>query len=158
MAIHQRTEGIILQRQDAREYNLVVTAYTKDFGKLKLSAISARKITSKLRGGLEPLCFSELEFIEGRFRFVVTDAQTKERYHTIRGNLTRLQIASQVLDSVDRLVQGQEADLRVWALLCETLSLFNNPESVPQDILAQFSPRFFALLGYGDITKNYAIE
>lgn len=158
MATHQRTEGIILQRQDAREYDLVVTAYTKDFGKLKFSAVSARKITSKLRGGLEPLCFSELEFIEGRSRLVVTDAQAKERYRTIRGDLVRLQAAFQILDSVDRLIQGQEADAGVWILLSETLSLLNSPESVPQEILSQFNPRFFALLGYGGITKDYAVK
>ncbi len=156
MATHQRTEGIILQRQDIREYDLVVTAYTKDFGKLKLSAISARKITSKLRGGLEPLCLSELEFIEGRSRLVVTDAQSYERYGAIRGDLVRLQAAFQVLDSVDRLVQGQEADAKVWELLFGTLYVLNNPLVVPQEALSQFSTRFFALLGYGGITKNYA--
>lgn len=158
MAIHQRTEGIILQRQDAREYDLVVTAYTKDFGKLKLSAISARKITSKLRGGLEPLCLSDLEFIEGRSRLVVTDAKAKERYNTVRGDLARLQAAFQILDSVDRLVQGQEADEKAWELLSETLHTMNSPQSLPQDILSQFSHRFLALLGYGDITKNYATQ
>lgn len=158
MAIHQRTEGIILQRQDAREYDLVVTAYTKDFGKLKLSAISARKITSKLRGGLEPLCLSDLEFIEGRSRLVVTDAKAKERYNTVRGDLARLQAAFQILDSVDRLVQGQEADEKAWELLSESLHTMNNPQSLPQDILSQFSHRFLALLGYGDITKDYAVK
>ena len=158
MAIHQRTEGIILQKQDVREYDLVVTAYTKDFGKLKLSAISARKITSKLRGGLEPLCLSELEFIEGRSRLVVTDAQAKERYSVIRGNLERLQAALQVLDAVDRLVQGQEADEKIWELLSESLSSLNNPQAVLQEALSRFNPRFFALLGYGGITKNYATQ
>ena len=158
MATHQRTEGIILQRQGVREYDLVVTAYTKDFGKLKLSAISARKITSKLRGGLEPLCLSELEFIEGRSRLVVTDAQSYERYGTIREDLARLQAALQVLDSVDRLVQGQEADEKVWALLSETLHTLNNKDSLPQEILPQFNLRFFALLGYGCIIKNYAVK
>ena len=156
MALHQRTEGIILQTQDVREYDLAVCAYTKDFGKLKFSVISARKITSKLRGGLEPLCLSELEFIEGRSRLVVTDAKSQERYGAIRGDLAKLQAAFQILDSVDRLVQGREADLNVWDLLCETLSFLNNPKSVPQEVLSQFNPRFFALLGYGGITKNYA--
>jgi DNA repair protein RecO (recombination protein O) len=156
MTIHQRTEGIILQRQDVREYDLAVCAYTKDFGKLKFSAISARKITSKLRGGLEPLCLSELEFIEGRSRLVVTDARSQERYGTIRGDYTRLQAAFQVLGSVNRLMQGQEADSNIWELLSETLSLLDNPRRVPQEALSQFSPRFFALLGYGGITENYA--
>lgn len=158
MATHQRTRGIILHRRYMGEYDLVVTAYTKDFGKLKLSAISARKITSKLRGGLEPLCLSGLEFIEGKSRLVVTDAQTQERYNTIRGDLARSQIAFHVLDSVDRLVQGQEADRGVWKLLSETLHSLNSPASLPQEILAQFSPRFFALLGYGGIIKNYATQ
>lgn len=158
MATHQRTNGIILQNRGVGEYDRVITAYTQDFGKLWLAAISARKIISKLRGGLEPLCLSELEFIEGRSRLVVTDAVSQERYPVIRGDFEKLQAALQIVDSVDRLVHGQEADLGVWALLSETLSLLNNPESAPKEILPQFHTRFFALLGYEGIIKDYAIK
>ena len=63
MVVYYRTQGIILRKQDADEADRVFTIFTKDFGKLKLRAVSERKITSKLRGGLELFYLSEMEFI-----------------------------------------------------------------------------------------------
>ena len=158
MATHQRTEGIILRSRDVGEYDQVITAYTQDFGKLKLAAISARKITSKLRGGLEPLCLSALEFIEGRSRLVLTDTVLQERYAVARKDLGRLASAFEVLNAVDRLVQGQEADKGIWELVSQTLLLLNDPNRSCAKAVSGFSPHFFALLGYGGITENYAVE
>lgn len=158
MAIHQRTKGIILCSRDVGEYDRVITAYTQDFGKLKLVAISARKITSKLRGGLEPPCLSELEFIEGRSRLVLTDTVLKERYAVARKDLGRLSRAFEVLSAVDRLVQGQEADKGIWELLSGTMTTLSDPTLSSQKAVSDFSAHFFALLGYGGITENYAIE
>lgn len=158
MAIHQRTKGIILQSRDVGEYDRVITAYTQDFGKLRLVAISVRKITSKLRGGLEPLCFSEFEFIEGRARLVLTDTVLQERYVVVREDIERMGKALEVLSAVDRHIQGQQADEKMWELVSGTLSLLNDSNLPPLEAVSGFSSRFFALLGYGGITKNYAIE
>lgn len=158
MATHQRTEGIILQSRDIGEYDRAICAYTQDFGKLKLVAISSRKITSKLRGGLEPLCLSELEFIEGKSRLVLTDAVLQDRFAVIREDLERQAQAFAVLGAVDRLIQGQEADARIWQLVVDTLSSLNDPDIPLFRAVSGFHHHFFALLGYGAITKNYAIE
>jgi hypothetical protein len=65
MATHYRTQGIILKTQDVGEADRVFTVFTKQFGKLRLRAVSERKITSKLRGGLELFYLSDIEFIQG---------------------------------------------------------------------------------------------
>ena len=65
MFTHYRTKGIILQKTDRGETDRLFTFYTKDFGKLDLLARAERKITSKLRGGLELFYLSEVEFIQG---------------------------------------------------------------------------------------------
>ena len=158
MAIHQRTRGIILRRRDVGEYDRVITAYTQNFGKLRVVAISARKIASKLRGGLEPPCLSELEFIEGRSRLVLIDTVLEERYTVVRGDLGRLTSAFEVLNAIDRLVQGQEADRGVWELVFGTLLLLNDPMLPPQKAVSEFHSRFFALLGYGGTIENYALK
>lgn len=121
MAVYYRTQGIILRKHDANEADRVFTIFTKDFGKLKLRAVSERKITSKLRGGLELFYLSEIEFIQGKAHKTITDAVLLSRYPILRGDLERLRIMHRFGEITDELTSGQEQDEKIWDLLQEML-------------------------------------
>ena len=53
------TEGIILKRKDYRESDLIVTAFTKDFGKITGIAFGAKK--SRKRFANCPGIFRQIE-------------------------------------------------------------------------------------------------
>ncbi|MBI2098201.1 MAG: DNA repair protein RecO [Candidatus Wildermuthbacteria bacterium] len=127
MATHYRTQGIILRKQDIGEADRVFTVFTKDFGKLRLRAVSERKITSKLRGGLELFYLAEIEFIQGKVYKTITDAVCVCFYSGIRKNLERLRVMERFAQVADELLHGQEQDEEIWNLLQETLSVLNRP-------------------------------
>ncbi len=139
MAIHYRTKGIILQKQDIGEADRVFTVFTRDFGKLKLWAVSERKITSKLRGGLELFYLSEFEFIQGKTRKTITDAILIARYPVLRESLERMRLMHRFVEIADDLIKGPERDESIWNLLLETLSLLN---------LSSLETRTFKVLAY----------
>ena len=128
MAVHYRTEGIVLATLNRGEADRSFTIYTKDFGKLELWATSERKITSKLRGGLEKLCWSEVEFIVGKNKKTLTDASLKERYHTIRNDLQRLRVAIRMGETLDATTSKEEQDKTAWLLLLDSFSCLENPQ------------------------------
>lgn len=128
MAVHYRTEGIVLDIKNRGEADRSFTIYTKDFGKLEFWAVSERKITSKLRGGLERLCWSELAFINGKNRKTLTDASLKERYHTIRNDLQRLRVAIRIGETLNATTSNEEQDKTAWLLLLDSFSYLNNPQ------------------------------
>lgn len=128
MAVHYRTEGIILAAKDRGEADRSFIIYTKDFGKLELWAISERKITSKLRGGLEKLCWSEIEFIVGKNKKTLTDSSLKERYFTIRNDLQRLRVAIRIGETLGATTSKEENDKTAWLLLLDSFSCLNNPQ------------------------------
>jgi DNA repair protein RecO (recombination protein O) len=128
MAVHYRTEGIVLATFNRGEADRTFTIYTKDFGKLEFWAVSERKITSKLRGGLEKLCWSEIEFINGKNKKTLTDSSLKERYHTIRANLQRLRTAIRIGETLNKVMSKEEQDKTAWLLLLDSLSFLNNPQ------------------------------
>src|SRR3990172_1648761 len=99
-----RTQGIILKKEDRGEADRVFTVFTKDFGKLKLRAVSERKISSKLRGGLELFYLSAIEFIQGKARKTITDALPLCRYPVLRADLERLRIMYRFAEIVDGVV------------------------------------------------------
>ena len=134
MVVYYRTQGIILRKQDADEADRVFTIFTKDFGKVKLRAVSERKITSKLRGGLELFYLSEIEFIQGRARKTITDAILLCRYPVLRGDLERLRIMHRFAEITDELTGGQEQDEKIWNLLQEVLVVLNEPLLRARDV------------------------
>jgi len=151
MAVHYRTQGIILRKQDIGEADRIFVVFTKDFGKLTLRAISERKITSKLRGGLELFNLSELEFIQGKTHKTITDAVPVSLYPAMRKSLERVRAMARFAEVADDLLRGQERDDKIWNLFMEILAVLDKPvlEEREIDMLAYyFLWKFLSLAGY----------
>lgn len=148
MAVHYRTQGIILAKKERGEADRVFTVYTKDFGRLALWARSERKIASKLRGGLELLCLSELEFINGKSKKTITDSFLIERYSVIRKDLRKLRSALRIMETLEETTAKEEQDLTAWNLLLESLSLLNNPLFPPTSCRLLYYYFFWNLLSH----------
>lgn len=125
MSVHWRTQGIIVKKQDRGESDAVLTVFTKEFGKLKIWAASLRKITSKLRSGLEVPYLSDLAFIQGRSKKTVVDALPVQTYQGVRQDLSKLKVALRMLQTLDFFVRGEIRDEKAWALLKECLGVLN---------------------------------
>ncbi len=119
MAIHYRTQGFVLKKEDVREADQVFTIYTKDFGKLKILGKAIRKIKSKLRAGAELFYLSEIEFIQGKNHKTLTDAIAIEKFKNVKQDLEKLEIVSQIAENTDDLIKGEEKDEDIWNLLTE---------------------------------------
>jgi len=161
MAEHYRTQGIILRKQDMGEADRVFTVFTKDFGKLKLRAVSERKITSKLRGGLELFYLSEIEFIQGKTHKTITDAFLLSSYPCLRSNLGRLRMMARFAEVADDLIEGQEPDEKIWRLLHETLLVLDRSvlEAAALKTLAYyFLWNLLACAGYGPSLSQIASQ
>lgn len=159
MAVHYRTQGIILEKQDVGEADRVFTIFTKDFGKLKLWAISERKITSKLRAGLELFYLSDIEFIQGKSRKTITDASVIARYPIMREYVERIRLMHRFVEIANELIKGQEQDQKIWKLFEQTLDTLNgfHLESRDLKILAYyFLWNLFSYTGYAPSLKEIA--
>lgn len=129
MAFHYRTLGIILKKRERGEADQIFTVYTKDFGKLEILGKGIRKITSKLRPGIDTFYFSELEFIQGKRYKTLTDASLIDRFEHTRQDLKRLAIAFKVVNVIDRLIQKQDPDQKTWSLFKEFFDKLNKLDS-----------------------------
>jgi len=119
MFVHYRTRGIVLKKEDQGEAEQLFTIYTKDFGKLEILGKAIRKISSKLRVGIDIFYLSEIEFIQGKAHKTLTDAILIEKFQNIRKDLKKLNIASKISEVLDNLVKGQAPDQKIWQLLKE---------------------------------------
>jgi len=152
MEATRNSPALILQRRPYRESDILVTAYTLDFGKLTLVARGAKKLQSKLAGHLEPLTRADLMIVAGRGFDYVGGALTADAYPSIRADLNKLYYAGRALGLFDRLVGEGEADRELFFLLIEWLERLGAQADCGRErgelYLAAFSLQLLGATGY----------
>ena len=151
MFIRHRSQGIVLKKVNRREADQLFTVYTKDFGKIKVLGRGIRKISSKLKSGMEPFYLSEVEFIQGKSGKTLTDVFLIDSFRDLRKDLKRLNIAYRISELLDNLIYGEEPEKKVWILLSNTLRRLDNRDfkiKNPKIIYYHFLWNLFSVLGY----------
>lgn len=154
MEASRHSVAIILNRSDYRESDSLITAYTKDFGRLSLVARGAKKPSSKLSGHLEPLSLTELLIINGRAFDYVGGALTTAAFLNLKDNLNKLYFAGRAVNRFSQLVKENEPDENLFFLLFRFLEFLDNyPETdfsreTGELFLAFFLIKLLVELGY----------
>ena len=148
---HYRTKGIVLAKRDSGEADRAFILYTQDFGKIEVVGRAIRKITSKLRAGIDVFYFVEIEFIQGKNRKTLTDAIVIDKFLKLRKNPEALASVGKIADVVGYLIPTEKKDEEVWQLLLLAFQKLNNYQlsTINYQLLSHyFLWNFFHLLGY----------
>ncbi len=147
---HYRTKGIVLAKEDSGEADQIFALYTQDFGKLEVAGKAIRKITSKLKSGINIFYFIEAEFIQGKSQKTLTDAILLDKFFNIRQNPKKLNLVWQICQAVNCLANKEEKDEKIWNLLLAVFQKLNLPaiNGNSEIIFHYFLWNFFSLLGY----------
>ena len=109
MAI-QKTEAVLLRKKDLRETSLILSFFTRDFGKIHGVLKGARG--SRARSGANPLYFSldEIVFYEKKKRdlFVVSQYESRKIFLNILKDWDRASVAYYMLELVDVFTEPGE--------------------------------------------------
>ena len=111
------SDAVVLSREPSGELDLRISLFTKKFGKLVGKVKSARKITSKLSGHLEPGNLIKVRVIE-KNGFQIADALKSARTDTKEADL----------EVLGTLLHDEEPDSGLWALI--TSGNFNWKETL----------------------------
>ncbi|MDO8524489.1 MAG: DNA repair protein RecO [bacterium] len=147
---HYRTKGIVLSKKDSGEADQIFALYTQYFGKIELVGKAIRKITSKLKAGIDVFYFIEVEFIQGKNRKTLTDAIVIDKFLEIRKNSEALACVGQIAEVADCLTITERKDEEIWRLLLVIFQKFNYKLLTNNYKLIShyFLWNFFTLLGY----------
>jgi len=126
MFLYYRTLGLIFKKEDRGEFDQLLSVFSKDFGKIEILGKGIKKISSKLRPGIEIFYLSEIEFIQGKRYKTLTGALKIEKFENLRKDLKRLAIAYKISEDLDNLIRGEEPDEKIWQLVIEVFEKLNN--------------------------------
>lgn len=149
------TEGIVLKKENYRDFDCQYTIYTKKRGKVLAIAKGAKKITSKLNPHLEFFLIVNLMLADGSFCSRVAAAQIVRNFKEVRGDLAKALAAIYALEAVDTLVKYDFADEPVFELTENFLGRLSLAPSLPEVLMSvnQFLFDFLSHLGYCPIIR-----
>jgi DNA repair protein RecO (recombination protein O) len=117
------TPALILRRVDFGEADRLVTVLTPGYGKLRVMAKGARKITSRKAGHIELFAHTQLFLARGRTFDLITQAELIDPHIELREDLQRGSLAHYLVELVDRLAQEEHEDAPLFDAACEALQL-----------------------------------
>jgi len=152
MTNHCKVSGFVFKKEDRSETDRIFSIFTDDFGRLKIFAKAIRKITSKLKSGIDIFSISEIEFVQGKNKKTLTDAIFTEKFNNITLSPKRFEVANRITKVLDDFVKEQEKDEGLFNLLKDCFNKLNSSllkEKECDLIYYYFLWNFFSILGFG---------
>lgn len=150
-------EAIILSRRDFREYDQIISLYTKEKGKMELLVRGVKKILSKNTAHLEPCSYVEADIVPGREIDHLIRVQPIEFFPWIRSNLSASIVVQQAVSLFDTMIEVREPDQRLFQLLKSWLLVFEKTHDVHVLFLDSFVLKLFTLLGISPVVDQCVV-
>jgi DNA repair protein RecO (recombination protein O) len=144
--------AVVLRGRDYGESDKIVTFLSRDFGKLTGIAKGALRSRRRFVGSLEPLTTIRLGFRERSASDLcfVESAEILRAPRNVGRDLDRYAYSTYVIELIDCMVEGREAEPAVFELAEETLSWLDATAAGPPapETLRYFETRLLGLAGF----------
>lgn len=119
-------ETIVLRHQDFRENDVILTVYTKEFGKLSFLARGLKKATSKNAAHCSLFCHSIFHFNDNEKQGMQTlkNAERKNMFRHIYEDLNKQAIAQVMCECIEKI--GDEPSELLFEILLKSLTYLND--------------------------------
>lgn len=142
--------AILLRRIEYGDYDLIVTLFSKQSGKVSAIAKSAKKSVKRFSGVLEP--FSELEVVlskpKGKGLPILKEAALIDPFFRIRADIQKTAYASYWLEMIYLWMADGEPLDELYQLARHVLWKLNEKQSSPEMLSILFQMRFLSLYGF----------
>lgn len=145
----QKNDGILLRRQDLRETSIILTFYTRDFGKIKGIVRGVRGPRAGYGGAaFEPFSLDRIIFYDrkGGEVFTVSQCDLLDFFDPIRASLEKLSYASYMVELLDSVTNLSDKNSEVFDLILNSLKLLAG-SSGSKRAARIFEIRLLSLLG-----------
>ena len=143
-------QAILLQRQDMREQDIIVSLYTRTYGRMYARIPGVKRATSKLKALGEPLTCGDYRLYTKRGGVIstVTGGKIGSVFPGIRRRLACTALALHCAELVARLTPLHQPSPQKFELLFNALNALDQGSPTPA-FTAAFTLRLMMLAGFG---------
>ena len=140
--------GAVLSRVNYQEVDRIITFLTPDQGKVSVLAKGVRKSKSKMAGGIELFCISEIAYIKGRGElYTLTSARLEKYYDTIVKDINRTMLGYELLKLLNKVTEDAP-ESEYFELLVNAFEALDNATINIDIINLWFSAQLLRLAGH----------
>jgi len=150
-------EAIVLARRDFREFDKIISFYTKENGKVELLARGVKKIISKNSAHLEPFSYLRVEIAKGKEIDHLTKVIPINFFAKIRQKMDKSLAAGFIVSFLEKMTETGEPDKRIFNLLLGWLKFADKAVSFNFILLDAFMINLFSALGFYPILDKCVI-
>ena len=120
-----KTNCIVLKKREMKEADLLVTLFSKEYGKIMATAYVIRKSRKRNIVSLNPLNEIEITLLQKNNFYIVRDVEILKNFKNILKNIEKLEISLYVLDSIDKIYYITDENGDFFDKLLEILEFIN---------------------------------
>lgn len=151
------TEAFVVTQKNLKESDRIFLFFTKEFGLIWVIATGVRHPVSKLRAVLEVGNKIKTTLIKGREFWRVVEAE-QDAIDIIKSKESKVSFLH-ILKTVQRMVHGEEKNLRLWQALDVCFETLHNIDKSEIHLLECVAlTRMLDALGYGRTEKEWGIS
>ncbi|TSC84026.1 MAG: DNA repair protein RecO (recombination protein O) [Parcubacteria group bacterium Gr01-1014_13] len=148
--------AIVLARKNWREFDQMISLYTRERGKVEVLAKGIKKITSKNSSNLEILSLAEIEIAQGKEIDYLTKVQSVKIFKNIYSDFDKIFLANYAVKLADGNILVQERDENIFNLIISFLDFLNSAEKINSLNLATgFIFKLWHRLGFGSQEEKH---
>lgn len=117
--------GIILNKKDIGETDRIYNIYTLEQGKISAIARGVRKPRAKLAGHLENFYLVDVTIMKNRGMGNIASSIVENNFKDLKNNFDSLEKVFKTIKILNRLINEQEKDVRVFSLFLAYLETLN---------------------------------
>ena len=144
-----KVDAVVLRHQPVGEADRVLTLFTREYGKMRVSARGVRKTTSRLAGRVQPYTHGRLLLARGRTLDIVAQGEVVRAFAGLQRDLLRSAYAAYVAELVDRFLPERDRHPDVFDAVLEALAVLEEAGEDEAEVYALwFSLHLADSLGY----------
>jgi DNA repair protein RecO (recombination protein O) len=145
-----KTEAVVLNKLNYGDTSIIVTLFTKDYGKLSAIIKGGRSPKSKIGFIVDPL--NHLQVIlykkDSREIQIISGADIISHFPGIKDDLEKLKYSFGIIELVKKLIPEHEVNERLFMGIIRIFHLFEDSAEHPKILFGRFFMFFLTELGY----------
>lgn len=142
----QNYTAIVLRYANYKDYDRMLTLFTRERGVISASSRGCRKPKSPLLGGSEVFAYGEYLLFERAGRYVVDSCEVMESFYPVREDISRFAGGMSMLKLVEKSGAAERSE-ELFSMLYYALSFLCYADMHPADITVCFMLRALSILG-----------
>ncbi len=138
---------IVLRAVDYKDYDRILTLFSREQGKIGAQARGVRSLKSQLATAAQPFCCAEYEFYEKSGRLFVTNALIRQEFFHIRNDYPAYAAACVMLELTDKIIEYTDDYGRLFVTLANALFAVEAKQTDGRAALAYFLTQAADVMG-----------